>query len=110
MYAAATNPTITHARGASKLSATAAAMSVATITPTMAQNSVVNGAHFVSNRRPVKRTPVRSARWPTVLSVASRVAIDPFPRLRGEDAPKGGAETQKLAVFEGVRAKGPSER
>jgi len=40
------NPTIVHARGASKLSATAAAISVATMTPTIAQNSVVSPRGF----------------------------------------------------------------
>jgi hypothetical protein len=72
-------------------------MSVATITPTIAQNSVVNGAHFVSKRWPVKRTPVRSALCPTVLSVASRVAIrPPFLDLKREDAREGALETAGL--------------
>src|SRR5215207_4595519 len=90
---------MSQALGASRLSATAAAINVAPMMPIIAQNSVVSGAHFVSSRRPVSRTPARSARWPTVPSVASRLAThDPFPRLAEGSTLAAGAATQTFAT------------
>src|SRR5215211_5637144 len=105
-------PTMSQARGASKLSATAAAISVVAMIPTIAQNSVVSGAHFVSNRRPVRRTPARSARSPIVPSVRSRVATldDPLRWLTDHSARRFPAQNPSASVFRVVLSRVDRDR
>ena len=52
MYAAPIIETSVQARMSLRLSEIAAAMRIATISPNIAQNSVVSGAHFVSSCAP----------------------------------------------------------
>src|SRR5918994_55366 len=77
--------TTTHARRSPSVSETAAAIRIATISRTIAQNSVVSGAHFVSSCLPVTRSPTSSTRLPesdaiTVLLPFRRFMFSGFER------------------------------
>src|SRR5918994_4497220 len=72
--------TSSHARWSPSVSEMAVAIRIATISRTIAQNSVVSGAHFVSSCIPVTRSPTCSTRLPGSVAITLllplRVCVD----------------------------------